>query len=56
MKIITKAEGNPHKFYQKGKILIQQNPVGEWHGYIDCLWKEGFNSKNAALEWFEGQN
>lgn len=55
-KIITEAEGNPHKFYEKTvgakKILIQRNGGGDWHGYINCMWKEGFRGENSALEWF----
>jgi len=57
-KIITKAEGNSHKFYEKTvgdkKILIQRNGRGNWNGYINCIIVEmSFEGESSALEWFD---
>jgi hypothetical protein len=45
-----------YKYHQKFSRLVQVDRRGEWHGYIDSIYKESFANEAEAIKWLEDRS
>lgn len=53
--LVTGRTDDNNKFYERrvnrNQIVAQENRLGEWHGYVNQLWKQQFKTEQDAVNW-----